>query len=162
MPTRAFNSKFPYLMVFPTSKGTSEVYTIYTSESKHDPPPCNKGGARRKAMDQAEPPDDLGRHGGAASGDEAGKAARHYQLIEALMGRLQKMEAKASERLRACAADRDASTDLCSKLVPSLQQDLEERVSGSAGKPREASKFVGIPRFLKSGQYGRDGRSGEQ
>ena len=68
-------------------------------------------------------------------------AERNYQLIENLMSRLQKMESKAFERRRACEADQDATTDMCSSKVPSLQQDMDEK-DGEERLSRKPSMFL--------------------
>ena len=53
-------------------------------------------------------------------------AERNYQMIEVLMTRLQKMEAKVEERRRACEGDQNADSAKCSSMLTSLQQDGDE------------------------------------
>ena len=53
-------------------------------------------------------------------------AERNYQMIEVLMTRLQKMEAKVEERRRACEDDQNADSAKCSSMLTSLQQDGDE------------------------------------
>ena len=55
---------------------------------------------------------------------------RNYQLIENLMSRLEKMEAKVDERRKACDDDQNADSAMCSSKVPTLQQELDDRDEG--------------------------------
>mgnify|MGYP004172781371 CR=1 FL=1 len=46
------------------------------------------------------------------------KAQRQYELVEALVGRMQRISAKSTERLQGCRDDRDCWTEKCSHSAP--------------------------------------------
>ena len=70
-------------------------------------------------------------------------AERNYQMIEVLMTRLQKMEAKVEERRRACEDDQNADSVMCSSKLSSLQQDGEDADSDlKAASETVASMFA--------------------
>lgn len=68
------------------------------------------------------------------------KSQRQYELVEALMGRMQRISAKSTERLEATVADRDCHTDKCSQMVTTIEDDIKQEMK--RGKRRHKSKFL--------------------
>ena len=68
------------------------------------------------------------------------KAQRQYELVEALVGRMQRISAKSTERLQGCRDDRDCWTDKCSHDISTIEDDIRAEMGRT--KKRHKSKFL--------------------
>ena len=68
------------------------------------------------------------------------KAQRQYELVEALVGRMQRISAKSTERLQGCRDDRDCWTEKCSHDISTIEDDIRAEMGRT--KKRHKSKFL--------------------